>query len=751
MSDFFLNIIDEPSSQPSPHREPWKIAIVDDEESVHQATKLAMSRVQVLDRPLVFIHAYSGQEGLQLLKDHPDTAVVLLDVVMETEDAGLALAKKIRTQLNNHLIQIILRTGQPGYAPEESVITDYEVNDYKTKSELTRTKLFSAIYTAIRSYQNLLSMDKSREGLRKIIEASSTLLQEHSLARFSEGALDQINALFNIHSDGIFCVSSLPIDPSSPLSNYLIQHHHLDPDNFSSHHQVVATSERFRSLFGKSLEALPSDEATEVIKQSLIQKKHIIEGSHVALYLDTPSSWEAVIYLHSDHDLIDQIDPEILGIFVHNIALGLENTKFVSQLTDTAYKDDVTALNNRNGLLDNSVPLLLESHNKISIYLIDIDYFHEIIEALGFDYGNQVLIAFAEKLKQIFPEGTEFARLHSDVFAVVVAGEHGLSTHEIVQRCNREPLTLENGNVLRLGVSIGCTLYQAGVGEQESPELMIRHAEVALKKAKEAGRGNAMIYDQTLDQASSERLNLLSELRLALAKSELKIVYQPKVNQLTKQITSTEALLRWPHKALGYISPAIFVPIAEQSGLVYDLDMYVMNRVCQELSQHPDIPRTSINLSAISLDRAELLQDLELITSGFNISKEQIAYEITEGCLIKGQTALNNLNRIAEAGWQLHLDDFGSGYSSLNYLLKLPIHTVKIDQVFMLSLQQTPHAETLLKGIIDLVISIGKELVVEGIETQDHADFTMAAGALIAQGYLYHKPMPLEELLPLLP
>lgn len=744
MSDFFLDIVEDEPIELPPSRA-WTVAIVDDEESVHQATTLALANAKIEGREIKFIHAYSAREGFELFDKNQDIAAVLLDVVMETPEAGLDLARDIRKTHNNHTTQIILRTGQPGYAPEESVITDYEVNDYKTKSELTRTKLFSAVYTAIRAYRNLTRLADSREGLRKIIDSAASLFQETSIAKFSEGTLEQINALFNINSDGIFCVSSSPTNPSPELVHYLAQHN-KDTGQLSSDFRVIAASTGFRSLYGMTLEKLPKDHVKDLVQRALDKREHIIEGEHIALYLDTPSTWQACIYLHTEENIADNIDYEILSVFASNVALGLENTKFLTQLADTAYNDDVTPLLNRNGLIEQELPRIIEDNDHAVLYLLDIDYFHEITEALGFDYGNKVLTSFAEKLQQVFPKTARLARMHSDVFVAIVPSYSQPEIKWLVEQCSNRPLVMENGDALRLGVTMGIAIHQKGVEPPSTPESMIRHAEIALNKSKENRRGSATTYDTSLDAGSLERLNLLSELRRALLSNELDLHVQPQVDiQNDCEIIGLEVLLRWHHPTLGFISPGIFVPLAEQSGLAYELDLYVLRHSCQIVKQHNITVPLSINLSAMSLDRSELIDDFGRIISEYNITTEQISLEVTEGCLVKGNSALTNLNGLSQAGWDIHLDDFGSGYSSLNYLLKLPISTVKIDRLFILELKKTEHAATLLNGIIAIILNIGKKVIVEGIETQAQNEFVSQAGAKVVQGFLHFKPMPVEE------
>jgi response regulator RpfG family c-di-GMP phosphodiesterase len=185
-------------------RKPWKVLIVDDDEEVHSITKLALRNFTFDDRPLHFIHAYTGAEGIEQLQEHHDVAVCLLDVVMETEHAGLDTASKIRTELHNSFVRIVLRTGQPGQAPEETIIAEYDINDYKEKTELTRGKLHTLMYSCLRSYRDIVSIERSRVGLERILECSTQLQQKTYLKDFARGILEQISAVIAQDEDAFY-------------------------------------------------------------------------------------------------------------------------------------------------------------------------------------------------------------------------------------------------------------------------------------------------------------------------------------------------------------------------------------------------------------------------------------------------------------------------------------------------------------------------------------------------------------------
>ncbi|CZF84724.1 bifunctional diguanylate cyclase/phosphodiesterase [Grimontia marina] len=745
MSDFKINIIDGPSTpsqQPVTPSRSWKVAIIDDEASMHHATTLALKNVKIMGYPLSFIHAYSAKEGQQLLADNTDTAVILLDVVMEEEDSGLQLASYIRKELGNHTTQIVLRTGQPGYAPEESVIENFEINDYKTKNELTRAKLFSTLCSSIRSYQSLYSIQKSRDGLRKIIDSAANQFQERSLASFSEGILDQINALFDIHSEGIFCVSSRPLNPPQQLEKIYF---HATNEQHEDEHIVVATSQKYQQAFGKNLDTIELDETSHTaIKQAFQEGRNVINGGNIALYMDTPSQWKAVIYIFTGKtDLLDELDPELLSVFIQNVALGLENTKFVNQLFDAAFIDEITGLHSRMGFVDSQVPSLLKRAGRLTLAMIDIDDFHQINESLGFDYGNKVLKVFGDALKQSLPTSSVVSRLHSDAFAVATELDEA-SLLNVLQTLQDTVFGMDDGGPFYLGVTSGIFNLEE-TGTLNNTEVALKRAEIALKQAKSKRRGCALTFHEDMEIACNERLNLINKLRHDLSEELLYLVFQPKVDLTNNCIIGAEALLRWNHTELGEVSPGVFVPIAEAAGLSFELDTFVFRSACKVLANHPELPEIAINISPLSLNRRELLPILDGILQQYGIDKHRISLEITEGCFVQGKSCKANIAKLHEQGWSLHLDDFGTGYSSFGYLLNLPVSVIKIDRIFTWGLSKCDRSERLLGGMVNMLKGMNKRVLIEGIETEEQLVSAVAAGLEMTQGYLFYKPLTLDD------
>ena len=302
-----------------------KILIVDDDEDVHQATTFALQGLEILGHPLQFLHAYSGREAEKLLACEDNIAVILLDVVMESEDAGLRLVQQIRRNLGLTTPRIILRTGQPGYAPELSAIRDYDINDYKTKNELTRTRLYTSITAAIRSYDQICKLDASRRGLELIISASGRLVAENGLQAFAAGIITQIAALLGVGAEGLVCAQEVPPD-DGPLAG--------QPPQIV----VVAAAGRFAGLVQRRLDEIDSVRVRSLIERSLQQKMNLIENDAVVLFFPARSGNHFAAFIDSP-SLLSEIDQHLLQVFCSNIAVCAENTRLLSRLHDQAYLD----------------------------------------------------------------------------------------------------------------------------------------------------------------------------------------------------------------------------------------------------------------------------------------------------------------------------------------------------------------------------------------------------------------------------
>ncbi|HEX5844685.1 MAG TPA: DUF3369 domain-containing protein [Pseudomonas sp.] len=298
--DWLLDDSRETSAAP-PQQAPWRVLIVDDEPDVHKVTRLSLRDIQYKGRALELLHAYSGDEGFHLLREHPGIALVLLDVVMETDNAGLLLVRRIREELGNSLVRIVLRTGQPGQAPEQEVILSYDINDYKAKTELSVQRLYTTVIASLRAYESLLSIERSRQGLSQILEGSSNLYQLHSLREFASGVLALVGAVLDVGTQGILCLR----------------------ENAHSAPQVLGATGRFADLERQD-RLDPAHPIYPQIQQAFKSRANQHQPSHEVLYIPTHANHEFALYFTPPRPLTE-VDKALLEVFCSRISAAFDN------------------------------------------------------------------------------------------------------------------------------------------------------------------------------------------------------------------------------------------------------------------------------------------------------------------------------------------------------------------------------------------------------------------------------------------
>ena len=295
----------------------WKIIIADDENDVHEITRIVLDDFTFEDRGLEFLSAYSGEETLRLLADHPDTAVILLDVVMETDDAGLEVARRIRQEHGNQFIRIILRTGHPGKAPENKVITEYDINGYKEKTELTAQKLFSTVTAALRAYRDLRIIEQNRRGLEQIIESSADLFQIQSRQKFAQGVLTQLLSILRLDGSSIFIQ-----DAAYSAA--------LDGDDFI----IFAATGMFEALLGRPVNESIPESAWQLMERAVRERRSLFLDDAYVGFFATQKGSRHLLYLNGCKNLTE-MDIGLIRIFSTNISVALENLDLNQEIIET--------------------------------------------------------------------------------------------------------------------------------------------------------------------------------------------------------------------------------------------------------------------------------------------------------------------------------------------------------------------------------------------------------------------------------
>ncbi|GAA0812125.1 EAL domain-containing protein [Colwellia asteriadis] len=719
----FIDDSDEDEVLAQGSDETWQVLIVDDDPEIHSVTQLALSDLVVLGCRLEYLHAYSGKDACQLIEENPNIVLVLLDVVMETDDAGLNVVKHIRENLHRQDIRIVLRTGQPGYAPEESVIKEYDINDYKTKTELTRRKLVTTVFAAIRSYQQIATVNENRLGLEKILSGASELSSQHSLSSYSQGVVAQLQDLIGNDAAAVFCARGQGIlENVDDLSFYILA-------------QVGYSNE----LINQKLEVLDDEEANKEVKSCFMQQQHQYSPNTLNLYL-VKGDYRAVIHVRLTRPLTD-IQTQLLNVFLTGASVGYENVHLFQKLSNAAYKDWLTNLPNRLDFLRLLDEFSLHSYKNEVAALIDINHFSDINDALGQEVGNQLLYAVGQRMQKM-GAGCKFSRVGADVFGIIGPAEH--LTPENLMALFDQPFAAGEQN-LPISACFGlCTQEHAkSTGVQ-----VLNQINIALNLAKKNRLEHFAYYNPEMEEQMLGRLNVIRQLRTDFANNCLELWYQPQFSLATKKVIGAEALLRWRTADGTFIPPGVFIPLAEYSGLIIEIGDWVVTEACQQLKRLEDDFNhisISVNVSIPQFRRGDFVDTTINTIRSQNIKPSRLELEITENILMDDpQIVIDALARLKEEGVSIALDDFGTGFSSLSYLQKLPLNRLKVDRSFVTDINkegQSVIAET----IINLGQKMNLKVIAEGIEEIEQQDHLIKLGCDEVQGFYYAKPMPEDE------
>jgi diguanylate cyclase (GGDEF)-like protein len=707
----------------------WNILIVDDDEEIHTVTRLALSDLLVNDRKLNFMHAYTGQQAMSVLDEHKqDIAIILLDVVMETDDAGLHVVKYLREQL--HLVEprIILRTGQPGYAPEEKVIKTYDINDYKTKTELTRGKLMTTVIASIRSYQQLRTINQSRIGLQKIIQSAANLLEEHSVKGFCEGIVTQITSMIGLEAEGVVCARAGSV---------------LDKDDEEGVYVLGAAGE-YATYINERIEQMRAPHIVEHVNRCLKYQKHVFEDDFSVLYISS-SGFEAAVYVNTRKELGD-IDRQLLEIFLSSVSVGYENVNLFHQLRNAAFRDWLTRLPNRNefiNMLDR--PHLVESKKAANVALIDLNHFSDINDGLGQEAGNQLLSAVSDRLQDSFGSDIKKGRIGADVFGLI--GDEDIVNPEAINEVFQSSF-IAGDHTLPVNVTIGLARLS---GERNGGTNILKQSNIALNRAKKNLTDNYEFFAPEIEEKTTWRLNMIRRLRSDFADRKLELWFQPQVDLVSEKVVGMEGLLRWSDGNGNYIPPSEFVPLAEYSGLIVDIGQWVLEESCARIRQLCDAGyehlRVAVNISIPQFrDRCFVEKVLDAINK-HAIDPRLLELEITESVVMdEPQIVIDALRELKGYGVAIAIDDFGTGFSSMSYLQQLPLDRLKVDRSFVSDIQPG-HNAFIAETIVTLGSKLGLATIAEGVEKREQASYMLKLGCDEAQGYLFAKPMPFNDLM----
>lgn len=831
----------------------WKVLVVDDDRDVHATVSLALGDVVIENRPLALLFAESGAQALKILADSPDIALVLLDVVMESEQSGLELVREIRDHLGNRKIQIAIVTGQPAYAPEQMVVEQYQINDYRLKTDLSADKLTTLVCSAIRSYKLLCELTDSQERLKhtavacmeaeqryldlydhapdmyfsvaadsaRITQCNRTLVevlgydgkeeligrpvfdlyQSESQERMRE-AFENFIETGEVHDaelrlrrkDGSGLDVSLNVTAERDAEGAILQGRSSLRDiaeRKKAEVALVASEERSRLLLesvgdgiigvdlqghctfinpaalrmlGYHEEDLLGREVHSIIHQRFPDEREYPLSEcpmNQSLCGKTGVRKEEEVLWHKDGSPIYveycsvpiQKDETVLGavVIVHDMTARMRAEQKIKHL---AFHDSLTGLPNR-ALFTQHLNHALANLNRESIgfalLMMDLDNFKDVNDTLGHPSGDILLRAVAERIGKIVRDTDTFARFGGDEFALLQThvcdyADASILAAKIIEQIKQE-FVLDGASV-HINASIGIVLPQK---EPCGADDMISRADVALYKAKDAGKGRFAFFEDAMNEQLQREIDLAQDLIRAVERDEFVLEYQPQLDIWKRRLIGMEALVRWRHPTRGILKPAEFLDVAEKRGLIQAISDLVLSRACRQshdwAERGLDFGRIAVNLSAQQLANPDFSDNVVAILDREVACPHHLELEFTETALIEADIRTQaDIIRLSELGVQFAIDDFGTGFSSLQYLTKFRADKIKIDREFIRNVENDHNDSEIVKATIALGAALNLVTLAEGVETPGQEAFLKAHGCKQVQGYLYSLPVSAEQI-----
>ncbi|HTH99247.1 MAG TPA: DUF3369 domain-containing protein, partial [Stellaceae bacterium] len=643
----------------------WHILVIDDDEMVHTATRFALSAFTHQGRPLKLYHAYSAEEALEHFNARNDIAVAFIDVVMESEMAGLHLVDRIRNEINNTRTRLILRTGQPGYAPEAEVVRRYDINDYHEKAELNFRRLTTSLISALRAYEQIDMLERHRDGLQVLIEGLGEMFGRRAIRQLAEGVLRQLASLLRVATEGVVCVA--------------------EGEGENAEMMVLAAAGSLTGFVERPVSELPISRIGVLVKRAMVERQTIVEPDAIVLHTMTPSGRDVCIYAAADHRSVDPTNLQLLRVFGHNVALAFENADLVERAETLAYVDSVTGLPTEARYTE-MVSHDLATGRRDWTILVELMGFRVIAAAYGLEVGDAVLRAFGATLRYALPTARFVGRRRREFIIVLDGAEDPWAAIQNLRQTLAKSAPVE-GTPIEAALQIRVGVVRAQ--DDATAMGLLSDASVALFEAEDT-RHDQVLFAPQMMNGMRDRLELAGKLQETLRHNALSLHFQPLLD-IERRPLGAEALLRAPPDLIHASTPQI-VRAAEQSGLIIELGLWVLHAALSwqagQLARGHALT-INVNVSPTQLLYPTFRSEVETLFKALQADPKLVTLEVTEEVFVEPDSpAAKVLGWFREMGGKVALDDFGTGYSSLGYLSRMPVDIVKIDRSFVASVER---------------------------------------------------------------
>ncbi|PEJ48518.1 GGDEF domain-containing protein [Bacillus sp. AFS002410] len=509
--------------------------------------------------------------------------------------------------------------------------------------------------------------------------------------------------------------------------------------------QVGAKS--FEEVIGMNVMNLIAPESAEKVKERLAE---IIQGGKPVIneyFVNRLDGKQIVAEILSFQTTYN--DEAVFQVIMRDVT---ERKEAAKQLETIAYTDTLTGLGNRNALykdLDKSITRHTKQDKSLIVYFVDLDRFKTINDTFGHTFGDMILQKVSERIKENACDCCHLYRVGADGYVVIHNQADETKAESFANKLIKafdKPFSLDE-RVLYLTVSIGISVFPT---DGDTVEALIQQADTALYTAKANGKNHYTFYSNDIKTANDRKMELEMGIRKGLENNEFMLHYQPQIDLITHEIIGAEALIRWIHPTLGFISPLEFIPIAEESGLITQVGKWVLETACRQfnswLSEGHALKSVAVNVSGVQFKDRIFAKTVEQVLKETNLAPHYLDLEITESVTQDAEESILIMNELKALGVSLSMDDFGTGYSSFSYLRQFPIDKLKIDKSFIDEIETETNAEAIVKAIIELGNTLGYNIVAEGVETKEQGEFLKRQNCQYAQGYYFSRPLPAIEI-----
>jgi diguanylate cyclase (GGDEF)-like protein/PAS domain S-box-containing protein len=686
------------------------LLIVDDEPLVRKLLKMLLE-----DQGYLTLTASSGEEALAIVEQQPPD-LILLDIMMPGMD-GYEVARKLKSDKSMANIPIIMLSALGEHSAR---ILGLEAG---AEDFLNKPVESAELWLRVR---NLLRL----KAFGDYLKSHNLMLEEQLQQRTID--LERFRSAMDASGDAIFLINR-------------------------SSMRLIEFNRHACQVMGYSVEELlrktPADLSDNTIEQLEIMYDQIIAGRSPIEPIETRIRCKDGSYIPVEmhREAYKTGDDWIIVGIARDISRRQETDQ---RLLKMAHYDSLTGLPNRNlffTTLQMGLTQALLSNWQLAVVTVDLDDFNNVNETWGHLVGDQMLTELGQRLTNCLNVSDTVGRMDGDEFALILMIREGqadpLQTVERVREKLREPFHLA-GQLTAMTASIGIALYP---NDGDDAHGLIKHANTAMHRAKKIGRDTYRFYTAQMNVEASARQAMEAALRDAVEQHAFELYYQPKIDLADGTVCGLEALLRWPRPGLPNVSPAVFVPILENLGLITQVGKWVITSVCKQIADWQTAGekpfRVAVNVSGQQIIEGDLIASIQQVLVDHQIDPHWLEIELTESSLMENTSrTIASLKTLQQMGIKVSIDDFGTGYSSLAYLRRFPIDKLKIDIAFIREVTSNPQDAAIAKTIIELAHSLDLQVIAEGVETVEQLAFLTANGCDQVQGYLFSRPLPISEL-----